>query len=45
MLSMLLLMQGVGGDNVKYVTFNAGSRGGTMLSMLLLMQGVGEGQC
>ena len=43
MLSMLLLMQGR--DNVKYVTFNAGSRGGTMLSMLFLMQGVGEGQC
>ena len=32
-------------DNVKYVIFNAGSRGETMLNMLLLMQGVGEGQC
>ena len=32
MLSMLLLMQGR--DNVKYVIFNAGGRGGTMLSML-----------
>ena len=43
MLSMLLLMQGRG--NVKYVTVNAGSRGGAMLSMLFLMQGVGERQC